>query len=51
MKWQDHSGFCRWLVRRGYATEGAKGVEPFLSLGCVLYMFEAFTYGLEGGRP
>ncbi len=54
MKWQDDPGLVTWLLDRQYERQTAKGVDPYLSGGVVIYMFEAynegFNYGFQQGR-
>tara|TARA_R110000824_G_scaffold260424_1_gene449099 strand:- start:794 stop:961 length:168 start_codon:yes stop_codon:yes gene_type:complete len=49
-KWQDDTEFKNWLLENNYATETAKEIKPRLSLGLVLYCFEAFTEGKKQGQ-
>ncbi len=46
MKWQDNSDFCSWLLSQKYAKKSKDKIEPYLSGGVVLYMWEAFQHGL-----
>ena len=45
MKWQDDSGFIRWLISSEYAEYRGSKVYPYLSGGCVLYCWEAYRAG------
>ena len=46
-KWQDDRPFCDWLVGMRYAqrVDDSLEVRPFLTLGMVLYMHEAWRGG------
>ena len=47
-KWQNDPDFCALLIALEYAKEGKKGrVEPILSEGLVIYMWEAFRGAQE----
>ena len=54
MDWKSDKAFVDWLLSTGYAVDSDKGVKPFLTLGVILYMFEAygegFNVGVQGGR-
>ena len=41
--WQDDTQFVTWLYARQYAAEVRGKPKPYLTLGCVLYMYEAWT--------
>jgi hypothetical protein len=43
--WRDEKPFTDWLLSSRYAEKTRKGVEPTISLGLVLYCFEAYTVG------
>ena len=45
MKWQNDPAFCAWLLSERYARESKGKIEPYLSGGVVLYMWEAFQHG------
>ena len=47
MKWQNDPAFCSWLLSSQYAKESKGKIEPYLSGGVVLYMWEAFQHGLS----
>lgn len=52
--WQDDQPFCDWLVEvKNYAALECKGtkttVRPRVSLGVVLYMWEAWCAGKDLG--
>ena len=51
-KWTEDVGFYEWLCSVNYAQriEGSIEVRPFLSLGVVLYMHEAYRAGIENGK-
>ena len=49
MRWQDDPVFCSWLVSQGYARKEGKDTRLSLSLGLVLYMFEAYRLGVTRG--
>lgn len=45
-RWQDDSAFVGWLVQQNYAQiNGSIEVKPFLTLGMLLYMHEAYQEG------
>ena len=43
--WQEDEDFCGWLVSQQYAEPRGSTLFPFLSLGCILYMHEAWCAG------
>ena len=45
MRWQDDEPFCKWLLEMRYVEMRDGKVFPFLSLGWVLYMHEAWVAG------
>ena len=49
-RWQDDAGFVTWLLDVQYAEEAENKVKPFVSLGMVLYMYEAYSKGKENQR-
>jgi hypothetical protein len=49
-RWQDDSGFVNWLLDVRYAEEAENKIKPFVSLGMVLYMYEAYSKGKENQR-
>lgn len=42
IKWENNPDFLNWMLSMEYARETPKGITPMLSLGCVLYMYEAW---------
>ena len=54
MDWKSDKAFVDWLLSTGYVIDSEKGIKPFLTLGVILYMFEAyvegFNIGFQGGR-
>ena len=46
MKWRSDGGFCSWMVDVGYAAKGAKTLEPFVSEGLCVYLWEAWLAAL-----
>ena len=48
-KWTENAAFCEWLCAVQYAqrVDGSLEVRPFLSLGVVLYLHEAFEAGRQ----
>ena len=48
-KWQDDEHFMEWMFDMKYAKQEDKGPKLFVSLGCVLYMHEAFCHGFNVG--
>jgi hypothetical protein len=42
MKWQDDKAFCAWLLKVRYAEKKEDEMKPFLNLGGILYMHEAW---------
>jgi len=42
VKWQNNREFLDWLIVMGYARETDKGPKHDLSLGTILYMYEAW---------
>lgn len=49
MKWQDDEDFCSWLLAMRYAEERDGKMFPFVSLGLVLYMHEAWRASPKKG--
>jgi len=48
--WQKEKAFTDWLLSARYAKKTKKGIEPLLSLGLVLYCFEAYCIGKNQGN-
>jgi hypothetical protein len=49
-KWQNDGCFCGWLIKVQYARYNEKGsLEPYLSDGMVIYMWESFKEGQRVG--
>ncbi len=42
MKWNEDYYFCAWLVDAEYATMVDGKVKPAISLGTVIYCYEAW---------
>ena len=42
MDWKGDESFCEWMVSMNYVVRTEKGLKPFLTLGVVLYMYEAW---------
>jgi len=47
VKWQDDPVFVGWLLEAQYAKKSGGKLVPFLSLGLILYMYEAFQLGKQ----
>lgn len=47
MKWQYDKPFVTWLLGQSYAEEKGNKIIPFVSLGLVLYMYEAYRQGFK----
>jgi hypothetical protein len=47
MKWQDDKAFCAWLLKVRYAEVRNEKMFPFMALGMILYMHEAYREGLK----
>lgn len=47
MRWQDNEDFCSWLLAMRYAEERDGKMFPFMALGMILYMHEAYREGLK----
>lgn len=47
MKWQDDPVFVGWLLEARYAVKKGGELRPYLSLGLILYMYEAFQLGKQ----
>ena len=45
MKWQSDPAFVQWLLTAQYAEMRNGKVYPYLTGGCVLYCYEAWTAG------
>ena len=50
MRWQDDEDFCSWLLAMRYAEERDGKMFPFMALGMILYMHEAWVKGKERER-
>lgn len=48
-KWQEDDDFMRWVYDMKYAQLTDKGPKLFVTLGCVLYMHEAYCEGYAVG--
>ena len=42
IKWQNNTDFISWMLAMEYVVDTPKGIKPHLTLGCVLYMYEAW---------
>jgi hypothetical protein len=47
LRWQEDEGFVNWMLEVRYAEVRDGEVHPFLLLGAVLYMYEAYSQGKE----
>ena len=47
MDWKSDKAFVDWLLSTGYVIDSEKGIKPFLTLGVILYMFEAWENGIS----
>lgn len=45
-RWQDDAAFCEWMITHKYGIDTPKGIQPHLSAGTVLYMYEAYLAGI-----
>lgn len=50
VKWQNDEGFVEWLYLMEYAVKTDKGPKPYMSIGVVIYMHEAWTAGRKGDK-
>ena len=47
-RWQDDPAFVGWLCREQYAQAvGGLEVKPYLTLGAMLYLYEAWRAGIQ----
>ena len=46
-RWQDDEHFCSWLLAMRYAEVRNEKMFPFMALGMILYMHEAYREGLK----
>ena len=46
-RWQDDKDFCSWLLAMRYAEVRNEKMFPFMALGMILYMHEAYREGLK----
>jgi len=53
-RWQDDRAFVAWLVGQRYASMAPAGqdaqVQPYLSLGSMLYLYEAWQAGIQNEK-
>ena len=47
LKWQYDKPFIDWLISKDYAGMKDEKVQPYLTLGLVLYMHEAYRAGFK----
>jgi len=47
-RWQEDKAFGQWLLAKKYARDEGGLPVPCISLGLVLYMWEAWTAGRQG---
>ena len=50
MKWQSDRAFVQWLLGSQYAEMRDGKIYPYLTGGCVLYCYEAWSAGKEQVR-
>tara|TARA_R110000751_G_scaffold281490_1_gene384083 strand:- start:182 stop:370 length:189 start_codon:yes stop_codon:yes gene_type:complete len=50
MRWQDDEDFSSWLLAMRYAEVRDGKMFPFMALGMILYMHEAWVKGKERER-
>ena len=53
-RWQNDQRFVQWLLSKQYAQmadkRGGLEVQTYLTLGTMLYLYEAWAAGVEYGK-